>query len=102
MLYFSVVTITTLGYGDISPVTGAVRFLVGLESVLGIFLLGSFISSLWLRQKERLTRVSARLSSRSEIWRKSNPITRTNYKKGGIQPNIFLREGHEDYGEDHA
>jgi len=56
MLYFSVVTITTLGYGDISPVTGAVRFLVGLESVLGIFLLGSFISSLWLRQKESLTR----------------------------------------------
>jgi hypothetical protein len=46
MLYLSVVTITTVGYGDIVPLTGKARTLVGLEATLGIVLLGLFIGSL--------------------------------------------------------
>ena len=42
MLYFSAVTITTLGYGDIIPVTHTARILVGFESVLGIVVIGFF------------------------------------------------------------
>lgn len=37
-LYFSLTTITTLGYGDIAPSTGAARFLAMWEALLGIFL----------------------------------------------------------------
>lgn len=43
-LYFSGVTITTLGYGDIVPITNSMRFLVTVESVLGILLLAVFVS----------------------------------------------------------
>lgn len=45
MLYLSAVTITTLGYGDIVPITPGNRFLVGLESVIGILLIGFFLNS---------------------------------------------------------
>lgn len=45
-LYFSVVTITTLGYGDISPYGGIAKFLTGSEAVSGILILGLFFYSL--------------------------------------------------------
>jgi hypothetical protein len=45
-LYFSIVTITTLGYGDMTPITNYSRFLVGLESILGIIVIGLFLNSL--------------------------------------------------------
>jgi hypothetical protein len=43
MLYFSVSTITTLGFGDIVPVTPLARALVTLEALLGPLLLGFFL-----------------------------------------------------------
>jgi hypothetical protein len=36
LLYFSLVTLTTLGYGDIVPVWGEVRMLAALEAVVGV------------------------------------------------------------------
>ncbi len=42
-LYFSVVTITTLGFGDIVPVTSRARTIVALESFLGVVLMGLFV-----------------------------------------------------------
>ncbi|HEY0834684.1 MAG TPA: ion channel [Azospirillum sp.] len=38
-LYFSLVTFATVGYGDIYPITGAVRFVCAIEIVLGVLLL---------------------------------------------------------------
>ncbi|WP_436927152.1 pentapeptide repeat-containing protein [Halosimplex amylolyticum] len=37
-LYFSVITFTTLGYGDIQPVGAAARLVAGVESLLGALL----------------------------------------------------------------
>jgi hypothetical protein len=48
MLYLSAVTIATVGYGDVVPLTGRARFLTGLEAILGIVFLGLFINSLGL------------------------------------------------------
>ncbi|MDN3651499.1 potassium channel family protein [Thalassotalea ponticola] len=45
-LYFSVVTITTLGFGDISPNHWVGMLLVSLESLLGIFIIGVYLNSL--------------------------------------------------------
>ncbi len=45
-LYLSVITITTLGYGDITPVGMVGQFLTASESVLGIILIGLFLNSL--------------------------------------------------------
>jgi hypothetical protein len=45
-LYFSIITITTLGYGDITPVGKVGQMLTASESVLGIILIGLFLNSL--------------------------------------------------------
>ena len=46
MLYLSAVTITTVGYGDIVPITPQARALVMLEAIVGAILIGLFLNSL--------------------------------------------------------
>jgi uncharacterized protein YjbI with pentapeptide repeats len=45
-LYYSIVTFTTLGFGDIVPRTDLLQFLVALEVILGYIMLGGLISIL--------------------------------------------------------
>jgi len=45
MLYFSAVVITTVGFGDIVPLTGLARLATAFESILGIVIVGLFINS---------------------------------------------------------
>lgn len=46
LVYFSFVTLTTAGYGDIVPATGLTRILAALEAVLGQFYLAILVASL--------------------------------------------------------
>lgn len=46
LLYFSFVTLTTLGYGDITPATAQAEALVITESVIGVFYLAVLVA--WL------------------------------------------------------
>jgi len=46
MLYFSAMTTTTVGYGDIVPITPFARFLAALQAISGIMLIGLFLNSL--------------------------------------------------------
>ena len=44
--YFSFVTITTLGYGDILPISPLARFLVTMEAIVGVFYMAIVVASL--------------------------------------------------------
>jgi hypothetical protein len=44
-LYFSVVTWTTLGYGDFRPATNDGRLFAGIEAMLGYIVMGVFIAA---------------------------------------------------------
>ncbi len=44
--YYSYVTLTTLGYGDISPVAPIARFLVYMEAMVGVFYMAILVASL--------------------------------------------------------
>lgn len=46
LLYFSLVTLTTLGYGDISPISSVARIWSALEAVVGTLYLAVLISRL--------------------------------------------------------
>ncbi len=46
LLYFSVVTLTTLGYGDIAPAIPAARMVCSLEAVIGQLFVAVFIARL--------------------------------------------------------
>lgn len=50
-LYFSAVTITTLGYGDILPNSTLVRVLVMFETIFGVLIIGIFASCLFWNKK---------------------------------------------------
>lgn len=55
MVYLSAVTITTLGYGDLTPLTTPTRLLLSSEAVLGIVIIGSFINAGSKRRNKRKT-----------------------------------------------
>jgi hypothetical protein len=46
LLYFSLVTLTTLGYGDMAPAVPAARMLCSLEAVIGQLFVAVFIARL--------------------------------------------------------
>lgn len=51
-LYFSAVTISTLGYGDILPNNSKVRIFVMIETLLGVITIGCFLSSLYQKNSD--------------------------------------------------
>jgi len=50
MLYLSAVTVTTLGYGDIVPLTTTTRLLVASEAVFGVVIAGLFLNAVARRK----------------------------------------------------
>jgi voltage-gated potassium channel len=71
-LWWAVVTATTVGYGDVSPVTGEGRFIAVALMLLGIAFIGVFtatISSYFFdlgrvnQVEERLARIEAKLDA---------------------------------------
>jgi len=45
-LWWSIVTVTTVGYGDIYPITTLGRIIASILMIIGIMILGLFISTL--------------------------------------------------------
>ncbi|WP_022942367.1 potassium channel family protein [Psychromonas hadalis] len=45
-IYFSFVTLTTLGFGDLLPISPLARFLVYMEAIVGVFYMAIVVSSL--------------------------------------------------------
>ena len=55
-VYYSFVTLTTLGFGDLSPTVGLPQALTALEALLGQIFLVTLVArlvTLWVRQAER-------------------------------------------------
>ncbi|KAK3699909.1 hypothetical protein QZH41_016572, partial [Actinostola sp. cb2023] len=76
--WMMVVTMTTLGFGDVVPVTVFARGLVGFASVLGIFLMALFISvvheTLQLTQQEK--RILAYIENAGHLRLRKNVAAR--------------------------
>ena len=52
MCYFSATTITTLGFGDITPVSTEARVLAAAEAVLGVVIVGLFLNAVAQKWKK--------------------------------------------------
>lgn len=68
-MYFSVVTATTLGYGDIVPVTSWARLLSAAEAIGGMVVVGAMISRLLSVQQEKLLRDTHNLAFNERLGR---------------------------------
>ena len=53
-LYFSIVTITTLGYGDITPLDETGQLVTASESLLGVVSIGLFLNAVASARSERI------------------------------------------------
>ena len=47
MFYFSLVTSTTLGFGDITPASGWARILTGIHTLVGLILIGLIVNRIY-------------------------------------------------------
>lgn len=55
MFYLSAVTITTVGYGDVVPLTTEARLAVAAEAILGVLTAGLFVTALFTRRPKAAT-----------------------------------------------
>lgn len=92
-LYFSVTTITTLGYGDVTPVSKWAKLLTVLESIAGVLVMGFFLYSLSEKRQKELN-IRALIV---QLEKKNNLFTRMHktflYTCNAIIPFI---ENHKD------
>lgn len=76
MIYYSLVTFTTLGYGEITPTSTAARLMAGSEALIGLLYTGILIGStmaIVIRWKERnIYKDHEKIESIKEAADKSN------------------------------
>ena len=46
MLYYSIVTLTTLGYGDVLPISDLARMAAGFEAVIGVLYIAVMVGTI--------------------------------------------------------
>jgi Ion channel len=77
MCYFSAVTITTLGFGDITPATPGARTLTGVLAVFGVVLVGLFLNAIaqkWGISPDKRDKKSLEKSAGSRNARKGDQV----------------------------
>lgn len=84
-LYFSVVTITTLGFGDIFPLGCLAKIFVCLEVLLGVFMVGFYLNEVSREQADEVNRQS---EERNTKERKSIALARLVQNRPLIIPKI--------------
>jgi hypothetical protein len=74
-LYFSVITLTTVGYGDLSPQTDLGKIFSMLYILAGIGIIFGFINNFYIHRSKKMqkvhTKVRSKVQSRIEM-KKSN------------------------------
>lgn len=70
LFYFSVVTLTTVGYGDIQPVSPLAQSLAGIEAIIGQLYLAVLVG--WLVGTIKLSASSTKLSANSETTQRTS------------------------------
>jgi len=76
-IYFSIVSITTVGYGDIVPHSSIARLLASLEVICGFMLLLFGVSELLEYMREHRHRREAEAAARARAARRRKPRPRT-------------------------
>lgn len=77
-LYFSTVTITTLGYGDISPISSLAQIIIIIESISGIILIGLFLNSLAEKKTKTISEQEKLKSTNEKFVNEKDKLLRYN------------------------
>jgi hypothetical protein len=77
-IYFTTTVLTTVGFGDISPVSDPARVMVTLQMVLGMVLIGTAFKALGFSAKRAVTSLGTPISSQSiaaDVIEDGSPLT---------------------------
>ena len=101
-LYLSVVTITTLGYGDIIPQTELARGLTAIEAVLGIVIIGVFLNAVaqsaeMRRETRRKAAAKDHLLAQYREWREDLVQACLRAKERGYSTDYKLEKNLVDF-----
>lgn len=66
-MYFSAITVTTTGFGDITPSNSFTRGLVMVESIVGVIMAGLFLNSLNYHRQQHIDMVMHTYEAKKEI-----------------------------------
>lgn len=66
-LYFSTITVTTTGYGDLTPSSSFTRAFVMIESVSGVIIAGLFLNALNYHRQQMLDTVMDKYEAKKEL-----------------------------------
>ncbi|MCY4047010.1 MAG: potassium channel family protein [Candidatus Dadabacteria bacterium] len=84
-IYLSVVTITTLGYGDITPTNGLGMAITMFESIFGIVIIGAFINSAWKSHTNKIEQEQSRkIQETLKEKNRNNLLSYVSYSKSLI------------------
>lgn len=86
-LYYSTVTITTLGYGDISAISIVAQLLVIFETILGVTTIGLFLNSLSAQNSIKISQSEKDKEEKNKYRLEYEKLTR-HYKL--IEQNILF------------
>ncbi|HDZ31603.1 MAG TPA: two pore domain potassium channel family protein [Pseudoalteromonas sp.] len=67
-IYFSVVSITTLGYGDVLPNSSWAQIAAASESLLGIILIGLFLNALSIQHSQEIEQKELKKQEKENAW----------------------------------
>jgi voltage-gated potassium channel Kch len=67
LLYFSLITLSTVGYGDIVPLSGTARILTAMEGVTGVLYIATTVALLVGRFKSESWETSAPHGDRKNL-----------------------------------
>jgi hypothetical protein len=77
-IYFTTTVLTTVGFGDISPVSDTARVLVTLQMILGMVLIGTAFKALGFSAKRAVTSRNASIATQklaAEVVEVEAPFT---------------------------
>lgn len=66
-MYFSAITVTTTGFGDITPINSFTRGLVMVESIVGVVMAGLFLNSLNYHRQQYLDTLMDSYETKKEV-----------------------------------
>jgi uncharacterized protein YjbI with pentapeptide repeats len=81
-LYFSVVSITTLGYGDILPCSSAAQITAASEALLGLILIGLFLNALSMQHSQEIEKIEQEKKNKENIGQAISRLNDLTFYRG--------------------
>ncbi len=98
--YFTLINMTTVGFGDVVPLTWQGKLIAGTNSVVGLLLFGAFVASITMALQPSSFTGSAHINGSSDTTNdKKVDITREDKAKEflqGLDGLLSLARNHED------